>query len=78
MYVEVIAIRDALQKLDQQDQKDQQQQGGQDQQQEEQPAEQRSISPEEAQQLMDALKNRELEAQQRRFRATGKAQARDW
>ena len=50
----------------------------QDQQPEEQPAEQQSISPEEAQQLMDALKNRELEAQQRRFRATGKAQARDW
>ena len=61
---------------DQQDQ--QQQQNQQDQQQQEQPTEQQSISPEEAQQLMDALKNRELEAQQRRFRATGKAQARDW
>ena len=57
---------------------DQQQQSGQDQQPQDQPPEQRSISPEEAQQLMDALKNRELEAQQRRFRATGKAQARDW
>ena len=61
-----------------QDQQEQQQQSGQEQQQEEQPAEQQSISPEEAQQLMDALENRELEAQQRRFRATGKAQARDW
>ncbi len=62
----------------QQNQQDQQQDSEQDQQQQEQPAEQQSISPEEAQQLMDALKNRELEAQQRRFRATGKAQARDW
>ena len=62
---------------DQQNQQ-QQQQSEQDQQSEEQPAEQQSISPEEAQQLMDALKNRELDAQKRRFRATGKAQARDW
>ena len=62
----------------QQEQQQQQQQSGQDQQSEEQPAEQQSISPEEAQQLMDALKNRELEAQNRRFRATGKTQARDW
>ena len=62
---------------DQQDQQ-QQQQSEQDQQQEEQSAEQQSISPEEAQQLMDALKNRELEAQKRRFRATGRAQDRDW
>ena len=47
--------QDQQQQQDQQDQQ-QQQQSEQDQQQEEQPAEQQSISPEEAQQLMDALK----------------------
>jgi tetratricopeptide (TPR) repeat protein len=61
----------------QQDQQDQQQQNQQQQQQ--QPAQEgEKISPEEAQQLLDALEDREQEAQKRRFRATGRAVGKDW
>ena len=63
----------------QQQQQEQEQQEPQDDQQEEQAQSgDEPISPEEAQQLLDALKDREEEAQKRRFRATGKAQGKDW
>ena len=57
--------------------RDQQQDQLQDQQQSE-VGEDEPISPREAEQLLDALEDREQEAQKRRFRAVGRAQNKDW
>jgi Ca-activated chloride channel family protein len=74
---------DQGQEQEQQDQEQPQPEQGQEpqpppseQKQEEQ--EQMAISPEEAQQLLEALQDREKEAQKRRFRATGQARGKDW
>ena len=69
-----------LQQQDQQQQQQDQQQDQQDRQQDQQPQQsgEEPISPAEAQQLLDALEDREQEGQKRRFRATGKAQDKDW
>ena len=63
--------------LEQLQQQDQDQQDQQDQQQSE-AGEDEPISPREAEQLLDALEDREQEAQKRRFRAVGRAQDKDW
>jgi len=61
---------------------EQQQQNGEEEQEEEKaqarPEKGDEMSPEDAQRLLDALKDREKEAQQRRFRGSGKARDEDW
>ena len=76
------------QQQQQQDEQDQQQQNQQDQQQsgteeEEKEGQQlqpqeSNMDPEEAENLLDALKDREKQAQLRRFRSTEKARDKDW
>ena len=39
---------------------------------------QQGISQAEAEQLLDALKEREMDAQKRRYRATGQSRGKDW
>ncbi|MGY8822332.1 MAG: tetratricopeptide repeat protein [Candidatus Latescibacterota bacterium] len=66
---------------DQQDREQQEQENSGEQEQDPQDAagqEPQKISPEEAEQLLDALKDREVDAQKRRYRATGKTRGKDW
>ena len=61
-------LQQPQQQQDQQQQDQQQSEAGEDE----------PISPREAEQLLDALEDREQEAQKRRFRAVGRAQDKDW
>ena len=82
--------QDQQQQQDQQDQQDQQQQQEQQQQEQQNNSDEQGqdekeaagadqqISQEEAEQLLEALKDREIDAQKRRFRATGKTRGKDW
>jgi Ca-activated chloride channel homolog len=78
------------QQQDQQGQQDQQQQQEQQQQEQQNNSDEQGqdekeaagadqqISQEEAEQLLEALKDREIDAHKRRFRATGKTRGKDW